>query len=48
MKVIKRAPLLFLLKSLIELRVGKEEKVGNLDTHFNDIDDYFYSSSNRN
>jgi len=49
MKAIKRAALLFILKNLIELRDGKEEEeVGNLDIHFNDIDDYFYSSSNRN
>jgi hypothetical protein len=47
---IKRRVLLFILKNLIELRdVRQEEKEeGNLDIHFNDIDDYFYSSSNRN
>jgi len=47
MKAIKRAALLFVLKCLIELKEEKEE-LGNLDTHFDDIDDYFYSSSNRN
>ncbi|WP_299528390.1 hypothetical protein [uncultured Lutibacter sp.] len=47
MKAIKRAALLFILKSLIELRDGKEKEGNSLNIDIHGMDDYFYYRSNR-